>query len=375
MAPAPQPWWELQRAARASLPDFLADYVDGGAGSGQAIDRNQRDLAMIELVPRPLAAAGIADPALSLLGENWAMPVAIAPTGLNDLIHPHGDLLLARAAQAAGLPFIQSAASLTAAPALAGLDADAGWQQLYIHDRHAIPQLAADYAAAGTRVLIVSVDVPTGGVRWHERRLPPALRPSWRTAAAAIRCPRWLGRHLWARALRRTQYQRALPQAFVDRQFDVNLGWDDLARLRNCWPQRLLIKGILHPDDACRARDIGFDGAIVSIHGGRQLECASSAWTMLPAIRSAVGNAFPLLADGGVRTGEDVIKALTTGASAVLVGRLPVWALAAGGADLLDVTLADLSGQIAIAMQLCGCHSLADIGCLNGAQQLNEPQL
>jgi (S)-mandelate dehydrogenase len=364
-APVALPWWELQSRAHACLPRFLAEYVDGGAGAGAAIVRNRRDLEDILLVPQPLRAEEAVDPSLRLLDQDWAMPVALAPTGLNDLLHPHGDLELARAAARAALPFIQSSASLTPPGALAARGMPTSWQQIYVHDRHALGAVLAAHAAAGTEVLVVTVDVPLGGVRWHERRLPPSLRPSPAVALATLTRPAWLARHLWARFSGTIQYQQALPQMILDRRFDLRLSWEDLAQLRKRWEGKLLIKGLLSCDDAQRAQDIGCDGAILSNHGGRQLESAISAWAVLAAARAAVGKQFVLLADGGVRTGEDVVKAVALGADAVLIGRLALWALAAGGPTLLQATLQDLRLQICTAMQLSGCQSTGSICALD----------
>lgn len=363
--PAALPWWELQSRARKSLPAFLADYVDGGAGAGAAIIRNRCDLDQTLLVPQPLNAAGVADPSLCLLGQDWAMPVALAPTGLNDLLHPLGDLMLARAAASAAIPFIQSSASLTPQRALADCGQPATWQQVYVHDRHALDQMLANHHAAGTAVLVVTVDVPVGGVRWHERRLPPSFRPNWTTIRAALARPTWLASHMWMRLNGRNGYQRPLPQMILDRRFELGLTWDDLAQLRKGWAGKLLVKGLLCSDDVRRARDIGCDGAVLSNHGGRQLESAVSAWSILPSARAAAGSQFVLLADGGVRTGEDVVKAVALGADAVLIGRLALWALAAGGPAMLQATLQDFRLQITTAMQLCGCRTNAAMRSLD----------
>jgi (S)-mandelate dehydrogenase len=262
------------------------------------------------------------------------------------------------------MPFIQSSASLTPPGVLAARGLATPWQQIYVHDRHALGSVLAAHAAAGTQVLVVTVDVPLGGVRWHERRLPPSLRPSPALALAAMTRPGWLARHLWARVSGATRYQQPLPQMILDRRFDLHLSWDDLALLRKRWHGKLLIKGLLSCDDVQRAQAIGCDGAILSNHGGRQLESAVSAWTVLAAARAAVGTQFVLLADGGVLTGEDVVKAVALGADAVLIGRLALWALAAGGPALLQATMQDFRHQICTAMQLCGCQSTRAIRAL-----------
>lgn len=346
--------------ARQVLPRFLFDYIDGGAGAEQCLARNRRDLDAIGLLARPLGATALPDCRTMIGGQVAAMPLAIAPTGLNDLVRPGGDVALARAAAGAAVPFIQSGASLTAYADLCAGDGAMPWYQIYVHD------LAADIGRIelmldrGCRDLIVTVDVPTGGIRHRDiaNRFGPRL--SGRMAWQAMLRPAWLCRAAAARIAPPVPRQ-SLPPAIAHRRFDDLFGWAELARLRAAWRGRLWVKGIVHPDDARRAVAAGVDGIIVSNHGGRQLDLAPSAWQMLPAVRAVVAADFPVLADGGVRSGEDIARAVALGASAVLIGRPVLWALAVDGGKGVARLLDRLQRELVVTMRLLGCANIGDL--------------
>lgn len=358
----PLGWRHLQAKARSRLPRFAADYIDGGSGEESALRRNISDRENRLLLPRPLRAGSTVKTGTSLFNIKYAMPVGIAPLGLTDLIHPSGDFILAKAALRHEIPFIQSSASFTSPRSIAGQLGFAPGHQLYVWDPIALEARIDELDRLGCALIAVTIDVPVGGVRWRERRHSISLKPNIAMVRQALLRPRWLAGHCKAYLDGSTAHFSSLPDAVIERRFDTAMTWQTIARLRDRWAGRLVIKGILHPEDAAAAKEIGCDGIIVSNHGGRQLDSAPTIWSMLPQIRSAVGKSFPVIADSGVRNGEDVIRAIALGADFTLIGRLALWALAAGGTRQLDATLTDLREQCAIAMQLIGCSDVSKIG-------------
>lgn len=355
----PVDWRKLRRLAKRKLPRFLFDYIEGGALDEHCLERNVRELRALRLVGHPLDAPGLPDLRTRFFDTEAAMPLAIAPTGLNDLIRPGADLAIARAAASCGIPFIRSAASLTAVNDIARVSGHSPWYQLYFYGMHAAEQLAEGLAQTGCGHLVVTVDLPVGGVRRRDDSNRLGVRVSPPMVLQALCRPGWLLRMLANRAMPVAPRVTLDPQ-IAARRFAAGLGWKELRRLRDCWPGRLWVKGVLNPNDAAAALDCGADGLIVSNHGGRQLDASPTAWSVLPAIRSVSGNA-PLLADGGVRTGEDIALAMALGASGVLVGRPVLWALAAGGGRLVAALLAQLERELTVTLQLLGCAAPAAI--------------
>jgi (S)-mandelate dehydrogenase len=363
---------DWRREARRRLPRFVFDYVDGAADDGLCLRRNRTDLDAITLRPCVLRDTSTIDPGVEIFGQRWAMPVAVAPTGLNGLIRPGGDGLLASAAAGAGIPFTLSTASNVPLEQLrAGAAEGEQWMQLYVMHRQMAERIVRRAAAAGYRALVLTVDVPISGNRELDLRngfrLP--FRPTPRLAWDVASHPRWALRFARHGApdfanLRPDEGEptsAALQAALLARAMDRTLAWEHLAWLRELWKGPLLLKGILHAEDAQRAIDHGADGVIVSNHGGRQLDAAPSAIGALPAVVSAVAGRIPVFMDGGVRRGADVAKALALGAAAVFVGRPLLYALAAGGREGASAWLQSLRDDLVRTMVLLGARRAAEL--------------
>lgn len=363
---------ELRAQARKRLPRFVFDYLDGAAEDERCLHRNAAELERLHLLPTCLRDTARIDTAIDVFGERWAAPFGIAPIGLCGLVRPAGDLLLARAAAAQGLPFVLSTASnsrLEAVRAAAG--AAPQWMQLYVMGERAIAeQMVRRARSAGYGALVLTVDVPVSGRRERDLRngfgLP--LRPGPAMVADVIRHPRWLlrfARHGTPRFVNLDDGAGAgSPQAqaaMLARTMDRRLDWDSLAWLRRLWDGPLVLKGVLHPDDARRALRHGVDGLIVSNHGGRQLDAAPATIAALPAVLDAAAGRMPVFVDGGFRRGSDIVKALALGARAVFVGRPAAFGLACDGEAGVRGVLQMLGDELQRTLTLIGASSIAGI--------------
>ncbi len=365
----PEDW---RHEARRRLPRFVFDYVDGAADDGLCLRRNRTDLDAITLQPRVLRDTSVIDTGVNIFGRRWAMPVGVAPTGLNGLIRPEGDGLLASAAAGADIPFTLSTASNQRLEQVRAV-APGGeqWMQLYVMHRELAARIVRRAAAAGYRALVLTVDVPVSGNRELDSRngfrLP--FRPTARLAWDVGTHPRWalqIARHgapdfANLRPDEGEPASAAAQAALLARAMDRTLVWQHLAWLRELWKGPLLLKGILHADDARRAVEQGADGVIVSNHGGRQLDAAPSAISALPAVVSAVSGRIPVFMDGGIRRGSDVAKALAFGATAVFVGRPLLYALAARGGDGASAWLQSLRDDLVRTMVLLGARRAQEL--------------
>lgn len=363
--------WRL--AARKALPRFVFDYVDGGSEDERCLANNRSQLSAIELTPRVLRDSAQVSAATSILGREWAFPAAVGPTGLNGLLRPEGDLSLAKAAAQSGIPFVLSTASNVRLEVIRQALPEANlWMQLYVmEDRSIAEQLLRRASAARYDALVLTVDVPVSGRRERDVRhgfgLP--LKPSPGLAWGALTHPGWSVRQLihGTPKFANLQEDPAIPMsaqaqaALLARNMDRRLQWSDLAWLRQRWQGPMLLKGILHPEDARRAMDGGVDGLIVSNHGGRQLDASPAPVRQLPAIRNAVGPSLPLLVDGGIRRGTDMARCMSQGADAVLLGRAPLYALAAEGEKGVIRILRDLHEELIRSMTLLGARSVNEI--------------
>lgn len=364
---------DFRRQARRRLPRFVFDYVDGAAEDERCLQRNRNDLEVLHLLPTCLRDTSTVDMSLELFGRRWNAPLGVAPVGFNGLVRPGGDVLLARAAAAAGLPFVLSTASNARLEAVREAASDGvQWLQLYVMgDRTIAEQLVRRAAGAGYGALVLTVDVPVSGRRERDVRngfrLP--FRPTARTLLDLASRPRWSLRMLRSGApafvnLAESEDKAASPQlqaALLARSMDRRLVWESLGWLRRLWSGPLLIKGLLHPQDARQAVLHGADGLIVSNHGGRQLDAAPSTISMLPRVVEAVGDRIPVFIDGGFRRGSDVVKALALGARAAFVGRAPVWGLAADGERGVEAVLRLMTEETERTMTLIGAAALHDI--------------
>ncbi len=335
---------DLRKKAQRRIPRIAYDFVAGGAGLDDGVRENSDAFERRRFIPRALVDVRNIDLSKELFGRRWDLPFAIAPMGFANLVWPRADEALARSAVAANIPYCLSTAATTGIEPIAQAAPDHTWFQLYIlKSDEVVDDLLKRAASAGVDVLLVTVDVPMASRRLRDLRngfaLPlrasPSLaldllaHPSWCLATARQGAPRLVNMEPYAGA---ASTARALAE-FLQAQNFGKMDWSVLRRIRDTWPGRLVIKGLLSPDDSVRAREIGADGIVVSNHGGRQLEGAVAPFAALPAIRAAVGADYPLLLDGGIRSGEHVLKALAAGASFVLVGRAAMYGVAAAGAD------------------------------------------
>lgn len=371
---------DYREAARRRLPRFLFDYVDGGAGAETTMRGNAAALQTIALRQRVLQGVGAPTLDTEILGNRWAMPIALGPVGATGLYARRGEVQAARAATAAGIPYALSTVSVCPIEEVARGATGELWSQLYVLKDRGYMRDALDRAwAAGMTTLVFTVDMPVPGSRYRDRHSGmsgPAA--TLRQYLQAVVHPRWavdvglLGRPLGfgnieaytGRKMTMNDYM-----GFLGRNFDPSIAWHDLEWIRDSWKGKLVIKGVLDPDDARDARRLGADGIIVSNHGGRQLDGAIPTARALPGIADAVGSDLDILADGGVRSGLDVVRMLALGAKGVLLGRAYIYALAAGGqrgvSHLLDLFAADMK----VTMTLIGAKSPTDVtqDALDGA--------
>ena len=367
---------DYREAARRRVPHFLFEYVDGGSYAETTLRRNIDDLRAVPLRQRVLRNVGKIDLSTSLFGEDLAMPVALAPVGLAGLLARRGEVQAVRAAEAAGVPFCLSTVS---ACAIAEVKAGASkpfWFQLYmIRDRPFMRDLLVKAREAGCSTLVFTVDLPVPGSRYRDRRSGLAgasgLAGDLRRVGQAMARPGWawdVGVH--GRPLSLGNVAPLLgPKsgledffAWMGRNFDATVTWEDLDFIRSEWKGPLIIKGVLDVEDAVKAAERGADGLVVSNHGGRQLDGVRSSADCLPAIAAAVGERLTVLADGGVRSGLDVVRMLALGAKGVMLGRAWAFALAGGGQAGVAHMLQLMAAEMRVAMALTGVTRIADIG-------------
>lgn len=368
-----------RRAAQRTLPRFVFDYVDGAAERNDCLRRNGDDLGRLVLLPRVLRDTAALDTRIEVFGDTWKHPFGIAPMGFNGLTRPGGDSILARAAAAAGLPFVLSTASNERLEKVAAPRRGLNWMQLYVmRERSIAEQVVRRAKAAGYGALVLTVDVPVSGYRERDVRngfrLP--FRPSLATLANIALHPGWTWRVLRGGmpafvnlAEREGADTLALQAALLSREMDRSLSWDCLDWLRRLWEGPLLIKGVLHPDDAREALARGIDGLVVSNHGGRQLDGAASTIGALARVLDAVEGRIPVFVDSGFRSGLDIAKALALGARAVFLGRPLLYGLANGGEAGAGAVLGLIAAELERAMVLSGASRVAalDRGCLQRA--------
>ncbi|MFM1988904.1 MAG: L-lactate cytochrome reductase LldA [Pseudomonadota bacterium] len=361
---------DLRLIARARLPRAVFDFVDGAACDERSARANVDDFAAVRFVPRFLRDVSSTSVATTLLGAPAAAPIAIAPTGLATLVHPDADRVLAREAAAAGIPFALSTASGTSLEDVAAVGPGRRWFQLYVfRDRSITERLIERAAAAGYEALVLTVDVPLVGKRDRDRRngftVPLRLTPS--TVLDFALHPRWclgLARHGMPtmRNYELGDLGGRSHAEVVGSLYDPSLTWEALAWLRARWRGPLLVKGLLALDDVLRAADLGADAVVVSNHGGRQLDGTSSSIRALADWGAQASARVPLLVDGGIRRGSDVVAAVALGARGVLIGRPGLYAVGAGGAPAVRRMLATLVEEMHLTLAHLGAASLAEVG-------------
>ena len=343
---------EVEALARARLPAETYDYYAGGANDEATLAENCRAFEAIALRYRVLVDVSRRSLDATLLGAPAAAPIVVAPMAFQRLAHPEGELAMARAAGALGLPFTASTFATCSLEEIAAAATGPLWFQLYVHkDRGITRGLVERAAAAGYRALVLTVDVPEIGRRERDERNGFRLGADLRVANFIPRMSAALQGEVPGSAL----------AEFIHGMRDASLSWKDLEWLGSLSKMPLVLKGLVRVDDARRAVDCGAGGIVVSNHGGRQLDTAIAGLRALPAIADAVGDRILVMMDGGVRRGTDALKALALGARAVMVGRPVLWGLAVDGEAGARRVLELLRNELDLAMALCGAPTLADI--------------
>ena len=351
--------------ARRRLPRLVFDFIEGAAGREVAAARNEARFDEIKLMSRVLVDIADRSLATSLLGSDYALPFGVAPMGMCNLACPSADRFIAEAAKARNIPVCLSSAGSSTMEDMQGWAGGSAWFQLYVGQPASASLPTVDRAAdAGYETLILTVDVPQISRRVRDLRngftvpfrLTPrsfwdfATHPGWslKTLAAGIPWPRNYGSSTNYRGFKRGEARAA--------------DWKFLRELRSRWTGKLIVKGVKSPDDAVRIREFGADAIYVSNHGGRQLDSDPPSIDLLPAIRQAVGSRYPLLFDSGIRSGEDVVKALAMGADFVMIGRPVLFALGAEGKRGLEALLDCIVQDISLAMAQLGVTGIPAMG-------------
>jgi L-lactate dehydrogenase (cytochrome)/(S)-mandelate dehydrogenase len=352
---------------------MVFDYVDGGAGGENALGRNRMALDAVRLLPQALVDCTTCTAQRTLFGSTFARPFGVAPIGLANLVRRGTDEALARAAARANIPYVLSTAGTTSIEQIAEVAPEHAWFQLYVGEDPAITDdLIRRAETAGIFVLVVTVDVPAPGKRVRDliNGLTLPMRPSPAVVADVAFHPRWAFQMLGGPPKLETiapyfrdETEKPHSSQIARRVSSPRLDWAELERIRRKWRGYLVVKGILNPHDAVRAADLGADGIGVSNHGGRQLDSAPASIEMLPLVSDAVGGRVKVLFDSGVRSGDDIARALAHGADFVLVGRPFLYSVAAHGlAAGPDLLISILSQELENTLIHLGCPELDRLG-------------
>jgi (S)-mandelate dehydrogenase len=353
--------------AQKRLPKVVFDYLEGGADDEIGMKHNREVFERYRLMPRRLVDVSKRDTGIELFGRHQAAPFMIAPTGLNSALWPKGDILLARAAEKAGIPFVLSTASTASIEEVAAASKGDLWFQLYIVQRKLAEQMVRRAEEAGYSTLVLTTDVGVNGNRERDLRnnfgLPLRYTPA--LIYDGVTHPRWSlsfmlnGMPQLANFVTADSSDVEMQATVMHRQMDASFSWNDFDLLRKLWRRTLLVKGVMRPDDAERCIAAGADGVILSNHGGRQLDAAVSPLDVLAETRARIS--APILVDSGFRRGTDVVKALALGANAVLLGRAPLYGLAAAGEGGVDRVLDLLKDEVDRTFAQIGCASVSQL--------------
>jgi len=358
---------DYRALAKARLPHFLFEYLDGGSYDEVTLRRNVADLQSIALRQRVLRDVSSIDLSAELFGKRWAMPVGLGPVGLAGFYARRGEVQAARAAAAAGVPFTLSTVGGCSLEEVARSGAPFSFQLYFVRDRGFVRDMIARARHAGCGALLLTVDLAVPGSRYRDARVAGAglgrmrqllARPGWLWDVAVNGRPMSLG-NLESVIGKRAPLSDF--QAWIHANFDPSVSWKDVEWVRSQWDGPLVIKGILDPEDGREAVANGIDGVVVSNHGGRQLDGALSTARALPRVADAIAGRVPILVDGGVRSGLDVVRMLALGANFVLLGRAWAFALAASGGAGVSRALKLIEAEMRVAMALTGCTSVAEI--------------
>ncbi len=363
---------DLRELARRRIPRALFDYIDRGSYDERTWHRNRDDLRAIELRQRVLVDLTGLSAGTTVLGERWDSPIAFAPTGLTGLFHRDGEIEAARAMLERRAPFCLSTMSICSLEEVHAAVRRPLWFQIYLmRDRAFNEALIARALAADCPALVVTVDLPLQGLRRRDPKnglsVPPRFTPA--NAWEVLMRPRWLMGVMLGKRRTFGNLAAFFPQdgvtalsEWVGGQFDPSITWRDIEWVRARWPHKLVVKGLLEPDDARNAVAAGADAVIVSNHGGRQLDGATSTIAALPRVAAAVGDRCDVLFDGGITCGQDVFKALALGARGCFAGKAFLYGLAALGGRGVALAHAILTQELEITMALTGARRVAEIG-------------
>jgi len=363
---------DLRGLARRRIPRAVFDFFDGGAEDEWTLRANRSAFGHWQLLPRVLVDVSGVDPSTRLLGEASNLPVAIAPTGGVGFGRHGGDIMIARAAARHGIPYSLSTSATASIEAIAEQAGGRLWFQAYIlKDRANTMKLIERARQAGYEGVMITVDLPVGGKRERDFHNDMAIpfRYTPRNLLDFASRPRWSLEKL-RRGVPLLENLRGLtPTAttargivsIAGRNYDPSFDWDGFQRIRDAWPGKLIIKGIVRPEDAIRALSVGVDAIVVSNHGGRQLDGGIASLDALPGVLNAVSGRTSVMVDGGIRRGADVVKALALGASGVLIGRATLYGVCAAGEVGALRALEILRDELTRTMQLCGARTIADI--------------
>jgi len=363
---------DLKTMARRRVPKMFFDYADSGAWTEGTYRANEGDFAKILLRQRILVDMTNRSLASEMVGEPVSMPVALAPTGFTGMQHADGEMLAAQAAEAFGVPFALSTMSICSIEDVATVTTRPFWFQLYVmRDRDFVLSLISRAKAAKCSALVLTVDLQVLGQRHKDLRnglsAPPKFTPKhvWQVATRPFWALEMLGtkRRSFGNIVGHAKNVTDLSSlsSWAAEQFDPRLSWEDVAWIKENWGGKLILKGILDPDDARRAADSGADALIVSNHGGRQLDGARSSISALPGVVAAVGDRIEVHMDGGVRSGQDVLKAVALGAKGVWIGRPFLYGLGAGGRAGVARALEIIRNELDVTMALCGKRDILDV--------------
>src|ERR1700676_1748478 len=363
---------DLRRTAHRKVPRAFIDYAEAGSYGEQTLRANRTDLERIKLRQRILFNVAGRSTKTTILGEPAALPLALAPVGLTGMPHGDGEILACRAAQQAGIPYTLSTMSICSIEDVAAAVDKPFWFQLYVmKDRGYVRSLIERAAAAKCSALVLTVDLQVIGQRHQDIKngmtVPPewtlskffdfATKPAW--VAGVLRGKRRTFGNLVGH-LKGTDDITAL-STWTASQFDTTLSWKDVDWIRSIWPGKLILKGILDVEDAEEAAKTGAQALVVSNHGGRQLDGAPSSIEVLPEIVDAIGTQMEIMFDGGIRSGQDVMRALALGAKSCMIGRAYIHGLGAFGGPGVAKAIDLIANELSVTMGLCGVNKIADI--------------
>jgi (S)-mandelate dehydrogenase len=365
---------DLRSIARRRVPNFAFEYLEGGADDEATLKWNRAALEAIRLAPNTLINTSTRQQRTTLFGQELATPLVIAPTGLNGMLRNRGDVALARAAAATGIPFTLSTVSNVRLEEVASEAKGRLWMQLYVlKDRKIAEDILTRAERSGYEALVFTSDANVFGNReWDRRNYRAPAKLTLRNLVDVACHPRWAydvmvpnGAPSFANIadyLTREQRTARAGVAVIPRLFAADISWDDVAWLRKMWPRKLVLKGVLTVADAKQAAELGCDGIVLTNHGGRQLDSCISPIEALPQIAEAVRDRLTIIVDSGFRRGTEVVKAIALGAHAVMIGRATLYGLAAGGEAGAQRALAILTSEIDRTLGQLGCRSISELG-------------